>query len=83
MDFFYVVLGGFFGEGLDFGEGDGFDDVGECHCQKEGECGGEVKHRGIGYHSVEMRHFYGTEHHHVAEVDFEADVADELCDLVA
>ena len=31
--FFYVVLGGFFGEGLDFGEGDGSDDVGECHCQ--------------------------------------------------
>lgn len=33
MDFFCVVLGGFFGEGLDFGEGDGFDDMGECHCQ--------------------------------------------------
>ena len=33
MDFFSGVLVGFLGEGLDFGEGDGFDDVGECHCQ--------------------------------------------------
>ena len=33
MDFLWVWGSVFFDEGLDFGEGDGFDDVGECHCQ--------------------------------------------------
>ena len=62
----------------------GFYDIGECRRQCKSECQCKaVEHHLIVDELPEMRHFNGSEAHHVAEIYFQTDAADEWGEFVA